>query len=203
MHLRQHKLCTRNTEVALEIQFYLDFHQVYVAMATTAGQWRWRDMYVSAVSPWTFVTAWFTDGVENIAHCTRTYHPRKLRPWTQQFHDRTKQSELPTWILDQRENGLVWDVDQCEANLLQQQLHDFGRKINATQQSGTTDLSVMFCTMNAALIMVIENCSQWNCHWIILSLTKKHTGAACETNNTQEKTENIEIETYDKQFTTY
>ena len=38
MHFSQHNLCTRKTEVALETKFDLDFHRVYMAMATNSDQ---------------------------------------------------------------------------------------------------------------------------------------------------------------------
>ena len=38
MHLPQHKLCTRKTELALEVKFYLDVHRVYMAMAMNVHQ---------------------------------------------------------------------------------------------------------------------------------------------------------------------
>ena len=42
---RQHKLCTRKTELALEVKFYLDVHWVYMAMRTNADQLKWRYTY--------------------------------------------------------------------------------------------------------------------------------------------------------------
>ena len=50
MHLPQHKLCTRKTELALEVKFRLDVHWVYMATATNADQRKWRQLRNSAVS---------------------------------------------------------------------------------------------------------------------------------------------------------
>ena len=50
MHLLQHKLCTRKTELALKMRFYLDFHWVYMTMAMNTGQRKWRQMCISMVS---------------------------------------------------------------------------------------------------------------------------------------------------------
>ena len=47
MHLSQHELCTRKTELALEVKFYLDFH---TSMATNTDQRKWRQIRISAVS---------------------------------------------------------------------------------------------------------------------------------------------------------
>ena len=48
MHLLQYEWCTRKTELALETKFYLDFHEVYMAMATNADQRKWRQIRISA-----------------------------------------------------------------------------------------------------------------------------------------------------------
>ena len=47
----QHKSCTWKTDLALEVKFHLDVHWVYMAMATNAGQLKWRQMRISARAP--------------------------------------------------------------------------------------------------------------------------------------------------------
>ena len=49
MHLPENNLCTMKTELALEVKFHLDFHRVYVAMATNVDQRQWRQIHISAV----------------------------------------------------------------------------------------------------------------------------------------------------------
>ena len=47
LKIPQHKLYTRKTELVLEMKVYLDFHRVYMAMATNTGQRQWRQIRVS------------------------------------------------------------------------------------------------------------------------------------------------------------
>ena len=49
MPLPQHELCTRKTELALEVKCYLDVHWVHMTTATNADQWKWRQIRSSAV----------------------------------------------------------------------------------------------------------------------------------------------------------
>ena len=54
MHLAQHELSTKETELALEVKFHQDVHWVYMAMAMNADPLKWRQIRVSAVSIRTF-----------------------------------------------------------------------------------------------------------------------------------------------------